>query len=189
MGRFTAIILSAKPVALEIPGVTVLPSVQTYTTVAELYDLRREVLGRVTTPFCFYLDDDDELPADYLDVLDECASHDLPLTYTDELIRYQGEETVRKSAPYDLDLHKRTPMLVHHLALVRTADAVQAAARLPLGNLAVEQPLYLELAKGGAAYVPRVGYIWNRSTTGVSHWPQMLGAQVRAMHWCNREAA
>ena len=181
----TAIVLSANPVTLEIPGVVVLPSVQEIRTVAQLYDVRLAVLSRVRTEFCFFLDDDDELPPDYLGVLDECASHGLPLTYTDELIRYQGSESVRKSAPYELALHKRTPMLVHHLALMRTADAVRAAARLPHGSLAVEQPLYMELAKGGAAYVPRVGYIWNRKATGISHWPQMLGAQVRAMHWCN----
>ncbi len=181
----TAIVLSANPVTLKIPGVVVLPSVQKISTVAELYDLRLSVLDRVSTEFCFFLDDDDELPPDYLSVLDECASHDLPLAYTDELIRYQGLETVRKGADYDLALHKRTPMLVHHLALMRTQDAVRAAARLPRGSLAVEQPLYMELAKGGAAYVPRIGYIWDRKTTGISHWPQMLGAQMRAMHWCN----
>ena len=84
----TAIVLSASPVTLEIPGVVVLPSVQAITSVRQLYDVRLEVLGRVTTPFCFYLDDDDELPDDYLSVLDECAAHDVPLAYTDELVRY-----------------------------------------------------------------------------------------------------
>lgn len=76
MDRFTAIVLSAAPVSLVLPGVTVLASVQRITTVAQLYDLRLSVLSRVTTPFCFYLDDDDEMPADYLDVLNECAAHD-----------------------------------------------------------------------------------------------------------------
>lgn len=83
MYRFTAIVLSARPVTLEIPGVQVLASVQTITSVRQLYDVRLEVLGRVTTPFCFYLDDDEELPDDYLSVLDECAAHDVPLAYTD----------------------------------------------------------------------------------------------------------
>ena len=64
MGRFTAIVLTAKTVAVEVPGVTVLSNVQTYTTVADLYDLRPEVLGCVAASFCFYLDDDDELPGD-----------------------------------------------------------------------------------------------------------------------------
>lgn len=185
MDRFTAIVLSAAPVSLVLPGVTVLPSVQKVTTVAQLYDLRLSVLSRVTTPFCFYLDDDDELPADYLDVLDECAGHNLPLAYTDELIRYRGADRVRRAAPYDLEQHKARPMLVHHLALMRTQDAVQAAARLPRGSLSVEQPLYMELAKGGAAYVPRVGYVWNRKPSGISHWPQMLGAQMMSSHWCS----
>ena len=51
MGRFTAIVLTAKTVAVEVPGVTVLSNVQTYTTVADLYDLRPEVLGCVAASF------------------------------------------------------------------------------------------------------------------------------------------
>lgn len=184
MERFTAIVLSANPATLKVPGVRVLASVQTITTVDQLYDLRLDLLSLVETPFCFYLDDDDELPADYLSVLNECAQWDVPLAYTDELIRYQGKDTVRRSAPYDLGEHKRNPMLVHHLALMRTPGAVQAASRLPRGALSVEQPLFMELAKGGAAYVPRIGYIWNRKATGISHWPEMLGAQWRSKHWC-----
>ena len=41
MERYTAIVLSARPVALDIPGVTVLASVQKILTVVQLYDLRR----------------------------------------------------------------------------------------------------------------------------------------------------
>lgn len=186
MDRYTAIVLSAHPVSLALPGVTVLSSVQKIDSVAQLYSVRLDVLQRVKTEFCFYLDDDDELPADYLSVLGECAGHNLPLAYTDELVRYCGKERVRQSAPYDLALHKRSPMLVHHLALMRTADAVRAARRVPArGNLSVEQPLYMELARGGAAYVPRIGYIWNRSPDGISRWPQMLGAQMDSRRWCN----
>ena len=49
MERYTAIVLSADPVTLEIPGVAVLPSVQKISTVSQLYDLRLSVLVRVTT--------------------------------------------------------------------------------------------------------------------------------------------
>ena len=189
MPAITAIVLSARPVTLEIPGVEVLSSVQEISSVAQLYGVRLDVLRRVNTEFCFYLDDDDELPPDYLSVLDECVGHGLALAYTDELVRYRGSEAVRKSAPYDLALHKRSPMLVHHLALMRTADAARAARRMPAqGSLSVEQPLYMELAKGGAAYVPRIGYVWNRSPAGISHWPRMLGAQIASQRWCNGAA-
>ena len=63
MERYTAIVLSADPVTLEIPGVVALPSAQEIRTVAQLYDVRLAVLSRVTTEFCFFLDDDDELEA------------------------------------------------------------------------------------------------------------------------------
>lgn len=190
MSLFTAIVLSAKPVTLHLPGVVVLPSVQQIGSVKQLYDLRLQVLSRVSTPFCFYLDDDDALPADYMEVLQECADHHLPLAYTDELVNYRGCSAVRQSEPYSLERHKQAPMLVHHLAVMRTADAVSAAQSLPRAmDFSVEQPLYMEIAKGGAAYVPRVGYIWNRALTGISHWPQMIAAQVRAQRWCHGGAA
>ena len=38
-----------------------------------------------------------------------------------------GESTVLRSEPYTQDAHVRRPMLVHHLALMRTADARRAA--------------------------------------------------------------
>lgn len=180
----TAIVLSARPVTLEIPGVQVLPRVQKISSMAQLHAARLDALGRVTTKFCFYLDDDDELPADYLSVLAECASRDLPLAYTNELVRYRGNEYVREPPPYSREQHLRSPNLIHHLALMRTKDARQVAKLLPRGEFWTEHMLYFSLAMRGVAHIYRVGYIWNRSETGVSHWPQALSAQVSSAHWC-----
>lgn len=185
MPNITAIVLSARPVARSIPGVTVLPSVQKIASMTQLHDARLNVLHRVTTEFCFYLDDDDELPEDYLAVLHECASHDLPLTYTNELVRYRSKEHVRVMPPYDRGNHRSTPELVHHLALMRAGDAKKQAERLPRGDFWTEHMLYFALAEHGAAHINRVGYIWNRSESGISHWPQTLTAQIKSRRWCN----
>ena len=189
MPAVTAIVLSAHPVSLALPGVTVLSSVQKIDSVAQLHAARLAALRLVTTPFCFYLDDDDELPADYLSVLEECVSkmqeRDVPMAYTDEILREPGKDDVRRSwYDYDHDRHKRAPMAVHHLALMDTRKAREVASNLPQGDFWTEHILYWSLGRYGAAYVPRVGYIWNRSKSGVSRWPQMLTAQMNVVRWC-----
>ena len=153
---------------------------------AQLHAARLDALGRVTTKFCFYLDDDDELPADYLSVLAECASRDLPLAYTDELVRYQGSEYTRHSLTYTVGNHSDAVNSIHHLAVMRSRDANQVAQQLPRGEFWTEYMLYSLLARRGAAHVGRIGYIWNRTNGGISHWPQTLTAQLGARRWCNR---
>lgn len=190
---FTAIVLSARPVTLDIPGVTVLPWVSTLRTPAELHSARLDALAQVKTPWCFYLDDDDELPADHLDVLtaarDLALDRDVALVYTDEQVNDGIRSHVRTCMEYDRDRHAGLPMLMHHLVLMRTDSATALAARLPRGDYWTEHMLYFALAReGGAKHLPRVGYVWNRSQAGFSRMPQMMRAGVRSLMWC-REAA
>lgn len=184
--RFTAIVLSARPVTLEIPGVTVLGRVQTVTTAAQMNAARLDALAAVQTPYCFFLDDDDALPADYLDVLQACAAAGKPLAYTDELVRGPTGEFVNKGAPYDRARHAANALFVHHLALMDTRAAQAAAAQCPRGDYWPEMTLYFKLAEGGATYLPRIGYIWNKAG-GMHTWPGTLIAQVASMTWAHRE--
>lgn len=188
---FTAIVLSANPVRLQLPGVVVLPSIQPIRSPDELHAVRLDVLSRVQTPYCFYLDDDDTLPADYFDVLAECVSkmqaQSVPIAYTDELYFNGDAEPVRRTwQEYDSDLHAMQPMALHHLVLMDTAHAQSVAKELPRGRYSVEQMLYWVMAREkGAVYVPRVGYHWRRRTQSLSRTPEMLHAQAMSQRWVN----
>lgn len=188
MSLFTAIVLSAKPVTLEIPGVVVLGCTQVLRSPAELHAARLEALARVSTPYCFFLDDDDGLPEDYLSVLEECASKmqakGAAMAYTYEILREAGKEDVRRTtSDYDSDLHAVRPMMVHHLVVMETAKAQSVAAALPRGNYWTEHMLYWALGRQGAAAVYRVGYIWSRNPAGFSRDPRVLTAQVLSGRW------
>lgn len=186
MTDFTAIMFSRTPVQRDIPGVIVLNPVQIVNGAAEMHAARLRSLRQVKTRWCFFLDDDDELPADYLDVLQECAAPDQPLAYTNELLAVAGKEpTVLKSAPYTQDAHVLQPMLVHHLALMRTADAQRVAHSLPQGRYWAEMLLAWQLAKGGAAWIDRTGYVWNRGAGLNTRW-WAHEAQVRSAVWCHK---
>ena len=157
-------------------------------TFEELHNARLNALAKVRTPYCFFLDDDDELPDDYLSVLDECAarmqSEGMPMAYTDELLREPGKAEVRRSwYDYDSDKHAANPMGLHHLVVMDTARAQAMAATLPRGNFWTEHMLFWALGRAGAAYVPRVGYIWNRSAAGFSRNPRALTAQAFTQRW------
>lgn len=180
---FTAIVFSRQPIALSIPGVTVLNSVQTVTGPEGMLAARLDVLSGVKTPWCFYLDDDDELPDDYLSVLNECAAADKPLAYTNELVRQHAHESIRRSAPYSQEAHLKNMLLVHSLAVMRTEDAKRAAQNLPRGRYWAEMLLFWQLAKGGAQWLDRVGHIWNRGG-GLNTKPWTLESQVRSAIWC-----
>jgi len=140
-----------------------------------------DAIALVDTPHFFFIDDDDELPADYLSVLSECLEAGSAIAYTDE----QVGAAVRRRAPYSQEAHLIEPTLVHHLVLCNTEAARAAVARLPRGEFWPEMLLYWSMAAAGAAaHVPRVGYLWQRAATGLhSQW-----FTVRGMHnaraWC-----
>lgn len=182
----SAVVLSSKPVALEIPGVTVVPHVSTFADAAGLLRARLAALQKVKTEWFFFLDDDDELPADYLRVLGRCMAVDTPLAYTDELVRLSdGREQVRRSAPYSQDRHVQDFCLIHHLAVCKTEAARRAARKIPRGTYGVEPLLFFQVAKEGATYIDEVGYIWNKGS-GLNRHPSLLIGLVQSATWAHR---
>lgn len=194
MSDVTAIVLSARPVALEIQGVEVLGRAQVLKSASELHTARLDALTGVQTPLCFFLDDDDDLPSDYLSVLNECAGRmretGSALAYTDELVREPGKSDVRRCwYDYDSEAHRLAPMGLHHLVVMDTAAAQEVAQTLPRGEFWTEHMLYWAMGRRGAVHVPRVGYIWNRSRAGFSRDPRMLAAQARSQRWVSISGA
>lgn len=185
---FTAIVLSREPYQEVIPGVAVVNPVQTFRNPDDHVAAFLGSLARVSTPWCFFLDDDDELPEDYISVLNECADAKQPLAYTNEIWRYSDKETLYRPGPYSKEQHLKRPMLVHHLAVMRTEDAKAAAKTVPRGRYWPEMLLYWQLSKGGVHWVDRVGYIWNRKSEGsFSQRPSVLESQVRSVIWCEKD--
>ena len=164
----SAVILSSKPVNRVIPGITVVPHVSVFSDIAALLAARLKAIEKVQTPHFFFLDDDDDLPENYLDVLQHSLDAKAAVAYTNEVVRESGCELVARSAPYNQALHLQNPMLIHHLALCDTQAAKSIIARIPQGVFAFEPIFYFELAAQGAAHVDRVGYVWNKSASGLS---------------------
>jgi hypothetical protein len=145
---------------------------------------RFDAVAKVTTQFFFFLDDDDDLPDDYLVVLDRCMRAEAVIAYTDELVRHpDGREERSSKSSYSPAAHMSEPQLVHHLVLCRTREAQAASKRLPRGHFCPHFMLYWELAKGGAAHVPEIGYVWNRNAQGMHLWPSTSMSQMRALLW------
>lgn len=186
MSLYTAVINSKTPSPQRYDGLEVVNHVQTVNSAAEMYDARLAALARVQTPFAFYMDDGDELPDDYLDMLDACADADCALAYTDEVESRGGRSRRRTSEPWDPLRFLARPMMAHHLMLMRTADVDAIRAELPQGGFLAEPLLAFLLAERSARYVPRVGYIWNRHADGLSSLPETLIAQVASAAWCAR---
>ena len=176
----TAVVLTRGAYQREWPGIEVLVHRSDITDAVGLQRARFDAVARVRTQRFFYLDDDDDLPAGHLQLLEHCADIDAPLVYTDEIVA--GKR--RSGCSYSQAHHIRHPMLVHHLALYRTAAAAGAVRDLPRGHYAPEFMLAWQVAKGGAAYVPEIGYVWNRTKNGMSNWPCTSLSWVRAMLWC-----
>jgi len=177
----TAIVLSKTEYTRKWTGLTLHVHQQPITNALDLLQARFDAVRRVNTKRFFFLDDDDDLPEDYLDVLEECAKRDSAIAYTDELIvRPDGTREVAKRAKYSRKAHRTDSQLIHHLALCDTAAAKHSVARLPRGHFCPEFLLYWDLAKHGASYVPRIGYHWNKAPTGMHAWPCTSVSQMRA---------
>lgn len=171
----TAVVLSAQPVTLQVPGVTVLGHVGAFGSAAGLLAARFAAIERVRTSHFFFLDDDDELPEDFGRVLDQCLRRRAAVAYTNELVvRPDGSACVRRSAPYRREDWRRSLTVIHRLAVCRTAAALRAMARVPRGRYGFEPLLYPEIAKEGAAWVDEVGYIWRQRAGSLSHNPDVM---------------
>lgn len=175
----TAVVLTRGEYRRSWPGVEVEVHRGTISDAADLQRARFESAAAVRTSHFFYLDDDDDLAADYPEVLQRCLSAGAPLAYTDELVA--GAR--RSSGQYSQAAHLRHPMLVHHLALYDTSAARAAIAALPRGHYAPEFLLAWEVAKRGAAYIPAVGYHWHRKPGGMHDWPCTSRSWVRSVLW------
>lgn len=182
----TAIVLTNRPYLRQWPGLTVLAhQAGTFQTSADHRRAWNEAIVRVDTEHFCFIDDDDELPTDYLSVIEECIAENKPLAYTDEVLRFSdGGESLHRGQAYSQAAHLANPMLVHHLAVCRTRDAQAALAELPIGKFWPEMLLYWQLAKAGAAYVHRVGYVWNVAAQGLHTEPFVHIAQTRSALWC-----
>lgn len=145
-----------------------------------LMGARLAALKHVKTEWFFFLDHDDDLPNDFLRVLDRCIAANTPIAYTDELVHDSvlKKTYIRKSADYSEMSFIKNPMLIHHLALCKTALAIDVLKRIQDVNHN-EMLMFFELAKYGATYIDEVGYIWNRSH-GLSRKPAFLFAQVQS---------
>ena len=176
----TAVVLTAGSYGRAWPDLEVVVHRSAIRDAADLQRARFDALAEVRTSRFFYLDDDDDLPADYLETLAECVAVDAPLVYTDELI---GGE-LRASNEYSQAAHLKDPLFVHHLALYDTAEARAAVTELPRGHYAPEFMLAWQVAKKGAVHVPRIGYRWNKRSGGMHSWPSTCCSWSRAMIWC-----
>lgn len=183
MTKFTAMVVSRTPYTRTFPGIDVVNSVQIFESCAEMMSARIALLDRAATPYCFYLDDDDDLPDDVLTVLEACSALGKALVYTDELVVTPGGSFVSSPGPYNQPAHLKDPTLVHHLAVMDTAAARTAALAVPPTNV-LEMALYWQLAKAGVAHMPQVGYIWNRRTGSLSSTDMVHQACLPTVQWC-----
>lgn len=184
----TAVVLSAGDYARQHSGFEVLVHRSEIRDSAQQQAARFDALMQVKTPWCFFLDDDDDLPAGFGQILERCIASGAALSYTDEMVVHHddGARTVRRGRPYSQAEHLADPMLVHHLVVMRTELAQAAVQRLPRGHYCPEFMLFWEVAKSGTTYVPAVGYIWHKRPDGMHNQPWVSMGQMRSRLWAKQ---
>ncbi len=182
LSEVTAVILSASPLRKKIEGVDVLNHVSRFGDAEGLLRERLRSIEKVQTPWFFVLDDTDELPRDYLGLLDRCMQANVPVAYTNELMAGK----LIRSAEYSQEAHLDNPILIHHLAVCKTEAALRAAEVIPRGCYAAEPLLYFQMAKEGAKWFDEVGYIWNKKPGGLSEHPTLSRGINAANAWAYR---
>lgn len=187
--KITAVVLSPTPYVSSYDEVTVLNHICPipFQSHYDINTARRKALAKVTTPYCFFLDSDDQLPEDYVDVLQDCVKLNKAVVYTQELIKnHDGTEILRQPGIYSQDAFIRTATMMHHLVLYNTVNVRQVMPTLPDDRELLEVCLNFQMAKISVGHVPRVGYIWNRGQTGMHAKSDALEFMCRAAGWCAR---
>jgi hypothetical protein len=168
----TALVLSPEPIPVppSLPaGVCMLNHCERFTTTEGIHRARRRAMAKVPTEWVFWLDSDDELPADAAGVLDAAIATGAPLIYTDEEIVEPGKPPRRVvRGDYSTERHAVAPMLVHHLAVMRTEAALEALRVIPVDRapaLLADWPAgrrvpaagRVPVAQGGDGHAPGAG--------------------------------
>lgn len=179
----TALTVAKAPIRFDYPGlVHKCLHGRIFNTAVQVQQAWFDAIDLVDTPYFFFIDDDDDLPLNYSDVLAMCIDTHSAVAYTDENIG--GERRYRK--PYSQQAHLKNPTLIHHLALCDTSIAKEVIQKLPIGNFWPEMMLYWAMAKvGQAAHVPEIGYNWHRKSSGLHKaWFTVLG-MYNSHKWCS----
>lgn len=188
----TAIILSRSPISrktrAQVPdGIQVVNFISDIKSFKSYQRSWFMAIAMVTTPWFFFLDDDDQLPPGFPALLDRMikAAGTAALAYTNELvINDAGIKVEWKKQPYSQEAHIGNPVLCHHLVLGRTEVAKRVIPGLPLGEFMPEPLVYFQMAKEGAVWVDEIGYHWHRGAGGMHRWRGALSAQVASRRWC-----
>lgn len=130
---------------------------------------RTVFLPGIDTKYMAWIDDDDELPWNVVDVcaelVDLMGQDGTNIGYTNELVRHQGRETISRGMPYSRrEYELRDYRMMHHLVVMEVQAAREVALLLPEGIYWAEYLFNIYLAELGlgATYLDKTGYIWNR---------------------------
>lgn len=172
----------SQPYPCQWPGLATLVVPSKFSSALEYQLAWLHAITLVKTAHFFFLDDDDTLAANYLDLLSRGAGAGAVLTTFDE--HWAVDDEIHRSEQYTTARHLQKPMIVHHAALWETATAMQAAALIERGHYWPEMQLAWEVAKlGKTAYIPEVLYHWNSSEAGAhrNHWVLLSQVNTRSM--------
>lgn len=188
MPLITAVILTPLKINFSEPDWTALQHISTFSGLEGLHQARIDSFEKVKTPYCMWVDDDDELPVGSLELFHRLIAlmqaRNYAIGYTDSIVRINGKPDRRDApGPHKPVKHYTSANYLHKAVVMRTADALSQARALPKGLYWTECMIYSALARGGAAYIPEVGYVWNKKEAGMHRHEQIDTAQYAAMHW------
>lgn len=189
MSDVTAVVLSANAYDRKFDGVRVHLHQSRIVDSKDLQAARFDAVAGVETPYFFFLDDDDDLPENYSEVISKCLvavkQTGAAYAHTDEIVRIRdGRTWHRKSGTYSQSWHLQSPLLIHHLVLFDTTKARTAIAQLPRGHYNPEFLLFWQAAKQGTVYVQEIGYIWNKRPDALHAKYETGQSWIRAKQWC-----
>lgn len=138
---------------------------------SQLHHYRKRSVFLPTTKYMCWIDDDDALPENIVDVCTRLISrmeeHGHYIGYTNEMVIHSnGQRDAIPKKAYSRYLYEEQPInVMHHLVIMNTQQSQFVAGYLPEGIHWVEYLFNLYLAElgGGATHLDEIGYIWNRT--------------------------
>jgi hypothetical protein len=184
----TAVILTPQKIHFPEHDWKVYQHISIFSGLEGLHQARIDSFEKVNTPYCMWVDDDDELPAGSLELFHRLIAlmqaRSYAIGYTDSIVRTDGKpDQLDAPGPHKLVKHYTSSNYLHKAVVMRTTDALKQARALPKGLYWTESMIYSVLARDGAAYIPEVGYVWNKKEVGMHRHAQMGVAQRAALDW------
>ena len=192
----TLVMLSPVEISIKYTDVDVVLHISKFDNLVDLHKERLLAIRKVKTPYFMFLDSDDDLSDNYLDIfkrlIDKMIKENKILGYTNYRRIYTNTTNTNQRpiikdfiiGNFNVNGFRNNLHYLHHSVVLNTAATLKLLDIAPYGLYNTPYLLFHAMSRNGAVYIPEICYIYNQYETGMHTNKSNLEAYANTIRWC-----